>query len=106
VELAVRSVSQVGNYDYLIGWVFTQDGNVRAEIGLTGIDAPKAQGDHSADENGDSSSLRITSHHFSFRPLPMANGGCGEAGPEYQPIGRASASSGASLLAQTWEAVH
>ncbi len=42
VELVVRSIAQVGNYDYLLDWVFTQNGIIRGEIGLTGIDAPKA----------------------------------------------------------------
>jgi len=42
VELVVRSIAQVGNYDYLLDWVFTQSGVIRAEIGLTGIDAPKS----------------------------------------------------------------
>lgn len=41
VELVVRSIAQVGNYDYLLDWVFTQHGVVRGEVGLTGIDAPK-----------------------------------------------------------------
>ena len=41
VELVVRSIAQVGNYDYLLDWVFTQNGIIRGEVGLTGIDAPK-----------------------------------------------------------------
>jgi len=41
VELVVRSIAQVGNYDYLLDWVFTQNGVIRGEVGLTGIDAPK-----------------------------------------------------------------
>lgn len=41
VELVVRSISQVGNYDYAIDWVFNQSGMLRVEVGLTGIDAPK-----------------------------------------------------------------
>jgi len=42
VELVVRTIAQVGNYDYLVDWIFTQRGSVRVEVGLTGIDAPKA----------------------------------------------------------------
>ena len=41
VELVVRSIAQVGNYDYLIDWVFNQSGVVRVDVALTGIDAPK-----------------------------------------------------------------
>jgi len=41
VELVVRMISQVGNYDYLIDWVFTQHGAIRVDVGLTGIDIPK-----------------------------------------------------------------
>ena len=39
VELVVRSIAQVGNYDYMIDWIFTQNGAIRVEVGLTGIDA-------------------------------------------------------------------
>lgn len=41
VELVVRTISQVGNYDYLFDWVFNQSGVIRVEVALTGIDAPK-----------------------------------------------------------------
>jgi primary-amine oxidase len=41
VELMVRMIAQVGNYDYLIDWVFTQHGAIRVDVGLTGIDIPK-----------------------------------------------------------------
>ena len=40
-ELVVRSASEVGNYDYLIDYVFHQDGSIRIAVGATGIDATK-----------------------------------------------------------------
>jgi primary-amine oxidase len=75
VELVVRSISQVGNYDYLIDWVFTQNGTLRAEVGLTGIDAPKALAAGMQSEQGNRQSAPVApqlvapyhSHHFSFR---------------------------------------
>ncbi len=75
VELVVRSISQVGNYDYLIDWVFTQNGIVRAEVGLTGIDAPKAVPNAMGGEGNRRTSAPIAphlvapyhSHHFNFR---------------------------------------
>ena len=41
VELVVRMMAQVGSYDYVIDWIFTQNGAIRTEVFLTGIDAPK-----------------------------------------------------------------
>ena len=40
-ELVVRSASQVGNYDYLIDYVFEQNGRIRVMVGATGLDAVK-----------------------------------------------------------------
>lgn len=42
VDLVLRMASQVGNYDYFLDWVFTQAGEIRVEIGATGIDLVKA----------------------------------------------------------------
>ncbi|MFN0060251.1 MAG: hypothetical protein ACKVX7_17470 [Planctomycetota bacterium] len=42
VELVVRMIAQVGNYDYVIDWIFTQHGAIHVEVGLTGIDITKA----------------------------------------------------------------
>ena len=41
VELVVRFITTIGNYDYLLDWVFTQDGRMRMAVGATGILAPK-----------------------------------------------------------------
>jgi primary-amine oxidase len=40
-ELVVRSASEVGNYDYLIDYIFQQDGTIRIAVGATGIDSVK-----------------------------------------------------------------
>jgi primary-amine oxidase len=40
-ELVIRSASEVGNYDYLIDYVFQQDGTIRVAVGATGLDAVK-----------------------------------------------------------------
>ncbi|MEA2562224.1 MAG: primary-amine oxidase [Acidobacteriota bacterium] len=42
VELVVRSIAAVGNYDYLTDWIFTQDGRIRVSVSATGIDLPDA----------------------------------------------------------------
>ncbi len=75
VELVVRSIAQVGNYDYAIDWVFTQNGSIRVEVGLTGIDAPKAVTQATRGEADDLYSTPVApflvapnhSHHFNFR---------------------------------------
>jgi primary-amine oxidase len=41
VELVVRSASQLGNYDYLVDWVFNHAAEIEARIGATGIMAFK-----------------------------------------------------------------
>jgi len=41
VELVVRMIATVGNYDYYLDWVFTQDGRIRIRIGASGYDGLK-----------------------------------------------------------------
>jgi primary-amine oxidase len=40
-ELVARMTAQLGNYDYIIDWVFRQDGVIRITVGTTGIPAVK-----------------------------------------------------------------
>ncbi len=42
VELVVRSIATVGNYDYLIDYVFTPQGSITLRVGATGYDAMKS----------------------------------------------------------------
>ena len=42
VELVVRTIPTIGNYDYVLDYIFTLHGNVRVRLGATGIDAVKA----------------------------------------------------------------
>ncbi len=41
VELVLRTIASLGNYDYVIDWVLTEAGAIRIEVGATGIDAVK-----------------------------------------------------------------
>ena len=42
VELVVRYIPVVGNYDYIIDYVFSSKGTLTIEVGATGMDAVKA----------------------------------------------------------------
>ena len=79
VELVVRMIAQVGNYDYMIDWVFNQAGAIRVDVSLTGIDAPKAVRSSTLNEPGATGETEhgalvapnlvavYHSHHFNFR---------------------------------------
>ena len=41
VELVVRTIPTVGNYDYVVDYVFKQRGQIETMVGATGIDASK-----------------------------------------------------------------
>lgn len=41
MELVVRMIGTVGNYDYILDWVLTQAGTIKGMIDATGIDSVK-----------------------------------------------------------------
>ena len=46
VDLVVRSIPVIGNYDYILDYVFTQKGEVVVRVGATGMDAVKGVRSH------------------------------------------------------------
>jgi primary-amine oxidase len=79
VELVVRTIAQVGNYDYMVDWIFTQSGAIRVEVHLTGIDIDKGVVSASLDDPTAAADTAhgtlvapylvapFHSHHFNFR---------------------------------------
>lgn len=41
-ELVLRSISAIGNYDYVFDWVFLQNGTIKVQVGASGVEAAKA----------------------------------------------------------------
>lgn len=76
-ELVARYLAQMGNYDYIIDWVFQTDGEIRVVVGATGIVQSRAVKAKTAADPGaddrygrfvDQNVLAVNhSHYFSFR---------------------------------------
>lgn len=58
-ELVVRYIATVGNYDYVLDWVFDQKGNITYRAGASGIDAVKGV---AAQKLGDPTAARDTAY--------------------------------------------
>jgi primary-amine oxidase len=41
VDFVIRTIPALGNYDYVLDWVLTEDGAIRLDVGATGIDQVK-----------------------------------------------------------------
>ena len=79
VELVVRMIPTIGNYDYVVDYVFSLNGNVRVRVGATGIDAVKAVATTSMTDPSATNDARFGAlvapntvavyhdHYFSFR---------------------------------------
>ena len=50
-ELVLISVATIGNYDYILSYIFKQDGSIEVEMGLTGIMLAKGVKNKRAEEN-------------------------------------------------------
>jgi primary-amine oxidase len=55
-ELVLRTAAVVGNYDYLMDWIFQQDGTIRVAVGATGIVETKSVKEE------------MTEHHMDGKP--------------------------------------
>jgi primary-amine oxidase len=73
-ELVVRSAAAIGNYDYLVDYVFHQDGSIRIAVGATGVDATKGVASRSMKVDTRHGTLIAAglvapfhSHYFNFR---------------------------------------
>jgi primary-amine oxidase len=52
-DLVLRIVATIGNYDYVVDWVFQQDGAIRGVIGATGIVEVKGAASRTAADDAD-----------------------------------------------------
>jgi primary-amine oxidase len=78
-QLVVRSASEVGNYDYLVDYVFHQDGRIDVMVGSTGLDAVKGAAVKSMNDAGAAEETRYGTliapnlvapnhdHYFNFK---------------------------------------
>ena len=72
-ELVVRSAAAIGNYDYLVDYVFHQDGSIRIAVGATGVDATKGV---------TSQSMKDCNRRGRHAPRHADRGGSGRAVPQ------------------------
>ena len=75
-DLVLRSISAIGNYDYIFDWVFRQDGAIGIGVVATGVPQVKAVSARSTGDDIDTAYGRLVAEHtvatnhdhfFSFR---------------------------------------
>jgi len=52
-DLVLRTIGVFGNYDYVLDWIFQQNGTMRVRVGATGFDETKAVKSRTAAEDSD-----------------------------------------------------
>ncbi len=68
-ELVMRTAAAIGNYDYMMDWIFQQDGTIRVRVGATGIVEVKGSKDVVAPETM-TDGIRNTEHWLLPIPWP------------------------------------
>lgn len=78
-EMVIRHAATLGNYDYLVDYVFTPQGTITMRVGATGFDAIKSTSVKNMDDQGAAEATKYGSliapytiapnhdHYFSFR---------------------------------------
>jgi primary-amine oxidase len=78
-DLVLRTIGTFGNYDYVVDWIFRQDGSIRVRVGATGLDEVKGVKSRTASEDPDGQASTYGrfiaentvgvdhDHYFSFR---------------------------------------
>ena len=78
-ELVLRTTATIGNYDYIMDWIFQQDGSIRVAVGATGVVETKSVKQTQADPMGsmgkpvygtlvDTNLVAVNhDHYFSYR---------------------------------------
>ena len=69
LELVVRTIPTLGNYDYVIDYVFDPSGNIKLRVGATGFDAIKST---SAADMDAASAKNDTAHGNRIAPYTVA----------------------------------
>ncbi|MBI4502761.1 MAG: tyramine oxidase, partial [Gemmatimonadetes bacterium] len=57
-ELVLRSISAVGNYDYVFDWTFRQDGSIAVAVGVTGVSQVKGVAARTIADDADGAATR------------------------------------------------
>lgn len=65
IELVVRAIPVVGNYDYVVDWVFNLKGEIQIDVGATGVPAAKGERITTADGGGSKLSGALVGAHLS-----------------------------------------